>query len=107
VFANTTSDDVAVAGQMSTLFDRSRPQDFVAIYAVLREGRYTRDRLTELLQARGLGYNHFLFAGVLAELPHISDEEFEPYNLDDLEIAMMRARFADWYRSLVESGIPS
>jgi hypothetical protein len=101
-----TNDDLVVADQMSMLFDRGRPEDFVAIYAVLRAGRYTRDRLAELLRDRDIGYDPFFFAGVLAELPHIPDEEFTPYGLDELETAIMRARFADWYRMLVSSGIP-
>jgi hypothetical protein len=102
----TSPEDVAVAAQMSTLFDRGRPEDFVEIYLLLREGRYTRDRLVELLRSRDVGYDPFFFAGLLAELPHIPDEDFQPYGLDELETAMMRARFADWYRALVTSGIP-
>jgi hypothetical protein len=102
----TAQDDLTVAAQLAELFDRGRPQDFVAIYFVLRNGRYTRERLIELLRARGVGYDPFFFAGVLAELPHIPDEDFEPYGLDDLETAIMRARFADWYRALISSGIP-
>jgi hypothetical protein len=100
------NDDLAVSGQLSELFDHGRPQDFVAIYLVLREGRYTRERLTELLRARDVGFDPFFFAGVLAELPHIPDDDFAPYDLDELETAIMRARFADWYRALIDSGIP-
>ncbi|HEY7485876.1 MAG TPA: hypothetical protein VH912_15540 [Streptosporangiaceae bacterium] len=103
---NASSDDLVAAGQMSTLFDLGRPQDFVAIYLLLRDGRYTRERLAELLRARDVGYDPFFFAGLLAELPHIPDQDFAPYCLDELEIAIMRARFADWYRSLVGAGIP-
>jgi hypothetical protein len=73
---------------------------------VLRAGRHTRDRLTELLRARDARYDPFSFAGVLAELPHIPDDDFLACGLDDLETAIMRARFADWYRALVSSGIP-
>lgn len=103
---DASNDDFVVADQMSMLFDRGQPQDFVAIYAVLCAGRYTRDQLIELLRARDVAYDPFFFAGVLAELPHIPDEDFAPYELDDLETAIMRARFADWYRELVSSGIP-
>ncbi|HEX6471390.1 MAG TPA: hypothetical protein VF069_19975 [Streptosporangiaceae bacterium] len=98
--------DLAVTDRMAALAGLGRPEDFAAIYAVLRAGRHTRDRLTELLRARDAGYDPFSFAGVLAELPHIPDEEFAAGGLDDLEIAIMRACFADWYRALVSSGIP-
>jgi hypothetical protein len=103
--ADADGDD-AVAGQLSALFDRGRPCDFVAVYQVLRAGRYSRERLIELLRARDAGYDPIFFAGVLAELPHIPDEDFAPYGLDELETAIMRARFADWYRALVSRGIP-
>src|ERR671914_1089320 len=73
---------------------------------VLRAGLYTRDRLIELLAERDIGYDPFVVAGVLAELPHIHDDEFAAHGLDELETAIMRARFADWYRMLVSSGIP-
>lgn len=101
-----SDEDRVVAGRMSMLFDLGRPEDFAEIYEVLRAGRYTRERLTELLRDRDAGYDPFFFAGVLAELPHIPDEDFTPYGLDDLDTAIMRARFADWYRALVSSGIP-
>jgi hypothetical protein len=100
------TDELAVAGRMSMLAGRGRAEDFVAINAVLRAGHYTRDRLNELLAERDGGYDPFAFAGVLAELPHIPDEDFTAHGLDDLETAIMRARFADWYRTLVSSGIP-
>ena len=99
-------DEREVSGRMSMLADRGRPQDFVAINAVLRAGHYTRDRLIELLAERGIGYDPFVFAGVLAELPHIPDDDLAAHGLDELETAIMRARFADWYRMLVSSGIP-
>jgi hypothetical protein len=106
VVNDAMNDDFVVAGRMSMLAGRGRPEDFVAINAVLRAGRYTRDRLIELLAERDIGYDPFVFAGVLAELPHIPDEEFAAHGLADLETAIMRARFADWYRMLVSSGIP-
>lgn len=103
---DATNDDLAVGGRMWQLAARCRAEDFVAINAVLRSGHYTRDRLIELLAERDAGYDPFAFAGVLAELPHIPDEDFAAHGLDDLETAIMRARFADWYRMLVSSGIP-
>ncbi|MCW2897965.1 MAG: hypothetical protein JWO67_230 [Streptosporangiaceae bacterium] len=102
----TVTDDAA-ARRMGRLFDLGRPQDFVGIYLVLRDGGYTRDRLVELLRARDPGYDPVFFAGALAELPHIPDDQFTPYGLDDIQIAMMRARFADWYRALVRAGLRS
>jgi sirohydrochlorin ferrochelatase len=104
--AGNGGDDLAVAGRMAALAGRGHPGDFAAVYMLLRTGRHTRDRLTELLHARDAGYDPFSFAGVLAELPHIPDEEFAAAGLDELEIAIMRACFADWYRALVSSGIP-
>ncbi|MCW2884979.1 MAG: hypothetical protein QOE54_894 [Streptosporangiaceae bacterium] len=98
--------DPGVAGRMSRLFDRGRPQDFVAIGSVLGEGRYTRERLVELLCARDPRCDAFFFAGVLAELPLLPDEQFTALGLGDLEIAILRARFADWYRSILDSGPP-
>jgi hypothetical protein len=103
---NVTNDDLVVGRRMAMLAGRGGPEDFVAIDALLRAGHYTRDRLIELLRARDAGYAPFAFAGVLAELPHIPDEDFAAHGLDELETAIMRARFADWYRMLVSSGIP-
>ncbi len=100
------NDDFDVADRMSMLVGRGRAEDFVAINEVLRAGLYTRDRLIELLAERDIGYDPFVVAGVLAELPHIHDDEFAAHGLDELETAIMRARFADWYRMLVSSGIP-
>jgi len=106
VVDDAMNDDLVVAGRMLMLAARGRPEDFVTINAVLRAGHYNRDRLIELLAERDVGYDPFAFAGVLAELPHIPDEAFAARGLDDLETAIMRARFADWYRTLVSSGMP-
>jgi hypothetical protein len=97
--------DEAAAAEMVALFDRGRPGDFVAVYLELRDGGYSRDRLVELLRERDAGYDPYLLAGAIAELPHLPDEEFAPYGLDDIQIAMMRARFADWYRTLLGGGL--
>ncbi|MCW2916877.1 MAG: hypothetical protein JWN52_4945 [Actinomycetia bacterium] len=102
-----SGDDSVVAAQMSELFDRCRAQDFVAIGSALGERRYTRERLLDLLRARDVGCDSFFFAGVLAELPHLPDEDFAALGLNDLEIAILRARFADWYRAILDSGLPS
>jgi hypothetical protein len=100
-------DDAFVAARMSMLLDRFRAEDFVVIGSVLSAGGYTRERLFGLLRARELGCDSYFFAGVLAELPHLPDEDFLALGLDDLEIAILRARFADWYRSILDSGLPS
>jgi hypothetical protein len=99
-------DDEAAAA-MAALFDRGRPEDFTRVYLALRDRGYTRDRLIDLMCARGPAYDPFLFAGALAELPHLPDAEFARHGLDALQVAMMRARFADWYRALVRRGLSS
>jgi hypothetical protein len=96
--------DDAAAAKMAALFDRGRTGDFVAVYLELRDGGYGRDRLVELLRDRDAGYDPYFLAGAIAELPYLPDEEFAPYGLDDIQIAMMRARFADWYRTLLRGG---
>ena len=95
----------AAADAMAALFDRGLPEDFTRVYLALRDEGYSRDRLIELMCGRGRGYDPFLFAGVLAELPHLPDAEFARHGLDSLQMAMMRARFADWYRALVRRGL--
>ena len=99
--------DAGAADAMAALFDRGRPEDFALVYVALRDGGYTRDRLIELMCGLGRGYDPFLFAGALAELPHLPDAEFARYGLDAIQVAMMRARFADWYRALVRHGLSS
>ncbi|GAA2093032.1 hypothetical protein [Actinomadura alba] len=99
--------DDAAADAMAALFDRGRPEDFTGVYLALRDRGYTRDRLIELMCARGPAYDPFLFAGALAELPHLPDAEFARHGLDAIQMAMMRARFADWYRALVRRGLSS
>jgi hypothetical protein len=97
--------DAVVASHLAALYDEGRPLHFVEIHLALRDGGYTRDRLVELLRARDPGYDPVSFAGALAELPHIPDAEFAPHGLDEIEIAVMRARFADWYRALLAAGL--
>ena len=99
--------DAAVAAHLAALSDESRAADFVAVHVALRDGGYTRERLIELLADRDPRYDPIFFAGALAELPHIPDDEFTPYGLGELEIAIMRARFADWYRALMVDGLRS
>jgi hypothetical protein len=101
------SPDAAVATQMAALYDEGQAVDFVDVHLASREGRYTRERLIELLRERDPGYDQVVFAGALAELPHIPDDEFTPYGLDEIEIAVMRAWFADWYRALMDDGLRS
>jgi hypothetical protein len=99
-------DDAVVASQMAEFLDRGRAQDFVTIGSVLGERRYTRQQLVDLLRTRDGGCDPYFFAGVLAELPHLPDEDFQALGLDDLQIAILRARFADWYRSILDGGLP-
>ncbi|MGI8335609.1 hypothetical protein ACRYCC_37135 [Actinomadura scrupuli] len=98
--------DAVAADRMAALLDRGRAEDFVAVGAVLARGRHTRERLLGLLRARDPGCDAYFFAGVLAELPHLPDEQFTALGLGDLEIAILRARFADWYRSILDGGPP-
>ena len=97
------SRDALTAERMAALFDRGRPADFVGVYLALRDDGYTRERLVELLREHDGGWDPLCLAGVLAELPHIPDAEFTAYGLDAIQIAMMRARFADWYRALLRT----
>jgi hypothetical protein len=97
----------AVAGKMSALFGRYLARDFIDVDLVLGDGRYTRERLADLLRERDPGYDPIVLAGALAELPHIPDDEFTPYGLDEIEIAVLRARFADWYRALMDGALRS
>jgi hypothetical protein len=100
--------DAVVTAQMAALYDEVRPLDFVDVHLVLRDGGYTRERLLELLWERDpAGYDPVVLAGALAELPHVPDDEFAPYGLDEIEIAIMRAGFADWYRALMDRGLRS
>lgn len=105
--SSDSGDDTVVAAKMSELLNRGRAEDFVAIGSVLGERHYSRERLLDLLRARDVGCDSFFLAGVLAELPHLPDKDFVALGLDDLEIAIMRARFADWYRAILDSGLPS
>lgn len=99
--------DTVVTAQIVALYDEARPLDFVDVHLALHEGGYTRDRLIELLKTRDQGFDPVIFAGALAELPHIPDDEFTPHGLDEIEICVMRARFADWYRALLDAGLGS
>jgi hypothetical protein len=91
---------------MAALLDRGRARDFVAVAAVLAARSHTRERLLGLLRERDPGCDAYFFAGVLAELPHLPDEDFQALKLDDLQIAILRARFADWYRGILNGGPP-
>jgi hypothetical protein len=104
--AGDPAGDAVAAGRMSALLDRGRAEDFVAVGSVLARGHHTRERLLGLLCAREPGCDAYFFAGVLAELPHLPDERFAALGLGELEIAILRARFADWYRSILDGGPP-
>jgi hypothetical protein len=94
-----------VAGAMSALFVRHFAGDFVAVEMLLRKGRFTRDQLVAVLRERDPGYDPYHFVRALAELPKIPDEQLRPYGLDDDEIAVVRARFADWFHALIGDAI--
>lgn len=94
-------DDVA-AGKVEALFSRAEVRDFIDVDALLRAG-YSRDRLLELAAQRDGGFDHAVFAQMLAGIARFSNRQFIAYGIAQTTVEEIRAQFVDWRRSLTDA----
>jgi hypothetical protein len=85
---------------MGALYGRALARDFLDIDAAVLSGRYSHERLLELVSESDAGFDVGIFAEVLGVLSQITDAAFAVYDIDPDEITAMRRRFAAWRAEL-------
>jgi hypothetical protein len=81
---------------MGALYGRALARAFLDVDAAFTGGRYTRERLVELLASSDAGFDRSVFADVLGAISQITDAAFAGYGIGPAEITAMRKRFAAW-----------
>ncbi|WP_230422162.1 nucleotidyl transferase AbiEii/AbiGii toxin family protein [Catenulispora pinistramenti] len=90
-------DDIA-GGKIGALFDRAECRDFIDVAALLRSGRYSRERLLEMAAERDAGFDPEYFADMLRTVHRFDDEEFARYGVAPGQAAEIK-KLADEWRS--------
>jgi predicted nucleotidyltransferase component of viral defense system len=93
-------DDVA-AGKVEALFTRAEVRDFIDVDALLRSGRYSRERLLELAGLRDAGFDRSVFADMLRGIERFPDLEFARYDVTAERTKQIRAAMNDWRGQLL------
>ena len=93
------ADDV-MAGKMDALYNRAAARDFLDIDAALKSGRYSLTDLCQLARDADAGFDVGQFAAMLGRVDRFDDDDFTDYGLSTEEVAALRARVADWQRTL-------
>ncbi|MGH6655991.1 MAG: nucleotidyl transferase AbiEii/AbiGii toxin family protein [Actinocrinis sp.] len=93
-------DDVA-AGKIEALFSRAECRDFIDVDALLRSGRFTRNRLLALAEQRDAGFDRTVFAQMLVGIGRFPDAEFARYDISPERTAAIRAAIRQWHDELL------
>ncbi|MFV2106124.1 nucleotidyl transferase AbiEii/AbiGii toxin family protein [Micromonospora sp. LOL_015] len=83
----------AVANKLCALFGRAEVRDYIDVYGVLRDGRYSG---SEMLRDHDPGFDRQVFAEALRAVRRFPDSAFDPYRLSPDEIVTLCNHWLAW-----------
>lgn len=86
----------AVANKVCALFGRAEVRDYIDVYGVLKDGRYTRDDLLRMAVDHDPGFDSRVFAQALRAVHRFPASAFEPYKLTSEQVDSLRIRLLAW-----------
>lgn len=98
-------DDVA-AGKVSALFARGAARDYLDVAGLVTGGHYSREALLNLAAERDAGFDHTVFAQMLAGIHRYKDEDFLRYGISPALLSSVRSETDHWRRELTETDSP-
>ena len=71
----------AAANKLCALFGRAAVRDYIDVYGVLQDGRYTGRQLLQMAAEHDPGFDPTMFTGALRAVTRLPASAFEPYKL--------------------------
>ncbi|MFV2123980.1 hypothetical protein ACFHWS_05455 [Micromonospora sp. LOL_013] len=82
-----------MANKLCALFGRAEVHDYIDVYGVLRDGRYSG---SEMLRDHDPGFDRQVFAEALRAVLRFPDSAFDPYRLSPDEIVTLCNHLLAW-----------
>lgn len=95
--------DDAVTNKMGAVYGRAQARDLIDVDAAVRSGRYDWETLHRLAEQADRGFDRRMFAAALGRALSRDDEDFTNYGVAGRDLEDLRARFAAWRASLLDS----
>ncbi|MFY1649795.1 nucleotidyl transferase AbiEii/AbiGii toxin family protein [Solwaraspora sp. WMMB762] len=86
----------AVANKLCALFGRAEVRDYIDVYGVLRDGRYSGSEMLRLAADHDPGFDRQVFAEALRAVRRFPDSAFDPYRLSPDEIVTLCNHLLAW-----------
>ncbi|MET3803996.1 hypothetical protein ABIB25_000982 [Nakamurella sp. UYEF19] len=87
----------AAGSKIAALYGRFLPRDYLDAYALLQSGKFSRDSLLSLADAReATPLDRTMLADCLHGVEDIDDRDFSAYGTPEEDIAAMRVAFHEW-----------
>jgi len=86
----------AVANKLCALFGRAAVRDYIDIYGVLKDGRYTGPELLQMATEHDPGFDPVMFTEALRAVTRLPASAFEPYKLAADQVEAMYVKLLVW-----------
>jgi Nucleotidyl transferase AbiEii toxin, Type IV TA system len=93
----------AVANKLCALFGRAEVRDYIDVYGVLEDGRYTGDEMLRMAADHDPGFTPNVFAEALRAVRRFPNSAFEPYKLSPEQINALCARMLAWAGEIADT----
>jgi hypothetical protein len=98
----------AVGSKVGSVYEQVEAKDYIDVYAAARSGRYTRDELLALGDAREVsGIDRGVFAEQLSAAAGIPDTQYARYGLSAEQAAAVKQHMTGWAQELRERAADS
>jgi len=85
-----------VANKLCALFGRAAVRDYIDIYGVLKDGRYTGPELLQMATEHDPGFDPVMFTEALRAVTRLPASAFEPYKLAADQVEAMYVKLLVW-----------
>ncbi|MEV0273455.1 nucleotidyl transferase AbiEii/AbiGii toxin family protein [Hamadaea sp. NPDC050747] len=86
----------AAANKLCALFGRAAVRDYIDVYGVLKDGRYTGPELQQMAADHDPGFEAGIFAEALQAVTRLPASAFESYKLNADQVEAMVIRLLAW-----------
>lgn len=86
----------AVANKLCALYSRAEVRDYIDVYGVLRDGRFTSEELMQMAIDHDPGFEPALFAQALRAVRRFPSSAFVPYRLSSAQVDELCMRLLAW-----------
>jgi hypothetical protein len=93
----------AAANKLCALFGRAAVRDYIDVYGVLKDGRYTGPELLQMAAEHDPGFDPAMFAEALRAVTRLPASAFEPYKLAADQVEALCIKLLAWAEEIETS----